>query len=144
MSNQDWWPNQSTSFSTPSRPYANSSNGGFNPLSSQSHTPQFASQSSYSFGQSQSTSQSQSSHSQMNSSRARFAGDELDDEDLQRADNVKFYPTFASSPAGKLSGSVGTANIGSPGGLGKTASPPARRSPQARFSVGGGQSPNDA
>lgn len=135
MSNQDWWPAQSTSqsYSTPSRP----SSTGFNPLQS-THTPSFnsfnPSSSNQAYGQ-----------SSLTNSRARFAGDELDAEDLQRADNVKFYPTFASSPAGKLASSVGHTNLGSPGGVGKSNSPPARRSPQARFSVGGNaQSPNDA
>ncbi|KAL7421066.1 hypothetical protein Q5752_003950 [Cryptotrichosporon argae] len=56
------------------------------------------------------------------SSRARFVNDDLDPTDLGASESVRFLPSFASSPAGKLA--LGT----SPG---STASPPAaaRKSP---------------
>ncbi|EIW71317.1 hypothetical protein TREMEDRAFT_67695 [Tremella mesenterica DSM 1558] len=58
--------------------------------------------------------------------RARFAGDDLDPDDAKAADGIKFLPTFASSPAGKLvMGQTPTSPPGMGGG---------RPSPTARFS----------
>ncbi|WVW87092.1 hypothetical protein I302_109149 [Kwoniella bestiolae CBS 10118] len=106
MSN-DWW--TSSSSSTPQQPF---------------HTPQRPGQ----FQHSNSTNRS-----------TRFSsnnvGDELDSEDLKMADSIKFLPSFANSPAGKLA--LGT-------------SPQNSMSPSAGFgavnntmSMGGVGSPNE-
>lgn len=65
------------------------------------------------------------------STRTRFAGDELDPEDSRAADAVKFLPSFASSQAGRVA--LGTSptggmsmSVGSPQGE--------RRSPQGSLS----------
>nr|XP_031858298.1 uncharacterized protein CI109_006269 [Kwoniella shandongensis]KAA5525370.1 hypothetical protein CI109_006269 [Kwoniella shandongensis] len=120
MSN-DWW-TSSQSYSTPQRP---------------------------SFTQSLSSSASQGfpgqSYPQNNggAQRARFAGDELDPEDLKMAESIKFLPSFAQSPAGKLalgtspqSGGGGGSGGGMGGGGGNVGSPgDGRKSPTA--GVGG-------
>lgn len=71
------------------------------------------------------------SQSVSQSTRTRFAGDELDPEDSRAADAVKFLPSFASSQAGRVA--LGTSptggmsmSVGSPQGE--------RRSPQGRLS----------
>ncbi|KAK8849833.1 hypothetical protein IAR55_005169 [Kwoniella newhampshirensis] len=120
MSN-DWW-TSSQSYSTPQRPsFPHSASQGF------------------------SNNQSQLGGGGVGQ-RARFAGDELDPEDLKLAENIKFLPSFAQSPAGKLalgtspqSGSAG----GNGNGQGLSGSPGdgGRRSPTmavgGRFGGGG-------
>lgn len=85
---------------------------------------------------------STSSHSHAQStSRARFAGDELDPEDAKMADGVKFMPAFsAASPAPRMG--MGQ----SPGQSGQSGQSPqystmgtgGKMSPRARFTPGAG------
>ena len=73
--------------------------------------------------------------SRPNLPRARFAGDELDPEDAKMAEGIKFLPSFASSPAGKLALGQSPAAGGMGMGMGMSggSSPGNRRSPTARF-----------
>jgi len=72
--------------------------------------------------------------------RPRFAGDELDPEDAKMAEGIKFLPSFASSPAGKLALGHGQSPVGGMGsGMAMSTSPAQRRSPTARFTPGAGE-----
>ena len=140
---QDWWPTSSTSFSTPSRPQAHPSSG----FTSTPSTHALGGPVSSSTAATNSNTAGPLQPFGSTSGRARFAGDELDPEDSKSAENVKFFPSFSSTPAGKAyqaSGGViaggGGGSVGSPGAGG--GSPGVRRSPQHRFSFG--TSPNDA
>ncbi|KAK1923389.1 hypothetical protein DB88DRAFT_491022 [Papiliotrema laurentii] len=140
---QDWWPTSSTSFSTPSRPQAHPSSG----FTSTPSTHALGGPVSSSTTATNSNTAGPFQPFGSTSGRARFAGDELDPEDSKSAENVKFFPSFSSTPAGKAyqaSGGViaggGGGSVGSPGAGG--GSPGVRRSPQHRFSFG--TSPNDA
>ncbi|GFZ49845.1 hypothetical protein JCM24511_07248 [Saitozyma sp. JCM 24511] len=140
MSSSDWWSPSGSTFQTPTRPSLPSSNSPFGqPPSGSISTPSFSA-----FGPSGSTGGNNgfgnSGANVGTTSRARFAGDELDPEDIKMAEGIKFLPSFASSPAGKLA-------LGTSPSAGGTASPPARRSPTSRFSMGGAESaasPRDA
>ncbi|WVQ66210.1 uncharacterized protein L199_004389 [Kwoniella botswanensis] len=126
MSN-DWWTSSTSS----------TSNLNSNPNTQPFHTPQRPSQ-------------FQAHHQNSISRSTRFAsnnvGDELDSEDLKMADSIKFLPSFANSPAGKLalgtspqntmSPNSATASMGQSMGVGGVGSPnEGRRSPGVRERV---------
>ncbi|WVO14949.1 hypothetical protein L204_102590 [Cryptococcus depauperatus] len=71
----------------------------------------------------------------LSKNRARFEGDELDPEDFQAAEGIKFLPSFASSQAGKMTlGTSPTGGMTSYGGFG-AGSPGERRSPSTRLAT---------
>ncbi|WVR07929.1 hypothetical protein IAU60_004972 [Kwoniella sp. DSM 27419] len=120
MSSNDWWSSSST-INTPQRPAG----------------PHH----SHSYGQ---------GNMSMSTSRSTRFVDELDPEDMKMAESIKFLPSFAASPAGKLAlgtspqsqGSSGANGTGSGGmnmsmGMGVGSPGDGRRSPtvNARFSA---------
>ncbi|WWC92640.1 uncharacterized protein L201_007599 [Kwoniella dendrophila CBS 6074] len=106
MSN-DWW--------TSSQSNSNSSSQYQQQHQHQFHTPQrpnFHSQSSLN-----------GSSRNYNNRYISAGGDELDSEDLKMVDSIKFLPSFANSPAGKLAlGSSPQSNSGGGGGGGNSQS----------------------